>query len=57
MWKLVHFTADEGSSEYVAILDEGEDPNEYCPDGFSVEEILDIDGDATTFPTSRLLKA
>ena len=55
MFKLFLFRQTEGPGEYVAILDADEDAKEYCPAGYSVIKILDIDDDATDFPTNRLL--
>jgi hypothetical protein len=57
MYKLYLFEQHEGSEERVAILDADEDPEEYLPHGFYIAKVLDIDGDATEFPTDRLLVA
>lgn len=57
MFRLALYSEDEGSGETVAILDSNTDPDDYCPIGFSLTEIVDIDGDATHFPTDRNLWA
>jgi hypothetical protein len=57
MFKLALYEADEGSEEYVVILSEGENPKEQIRTGFHLDQIVDIDGDATEFPTDRILKA
>jgi hypothetical protein len=57
MFQLVLFEEHDGSGERVAILTSGEDPEEYCPTGYYIDKILEIRGDATTFPTDRLLEA
>jgi len=54
---LVHYIEDKGEREYVAIISDKGDISEYCPDGFSVHQVIEIDGDCTTFPCDRLLGA
>lgn len=61
-YRLVHYLTDrsrpDGLSEYVVILQPGEDPRdeEFLGQGFTVDEVLTIDGDATSFPCSRTLR-
>jgi hypothetical protein len=57
MFRLALYEADEGSGEYVVILSEGVDPKENLLPGFHLDQIIDIDGDATEFPTDILLIA
>jgi hypothetical protein len=55
MFRLALYEANEGNEEYVVILSEGQEPNDYLRHGFYFDQILDIDGDATEFPTDREL--
>lgn len=57
MYRLVLYEQIEGEGEYVVILSEGEDPKVFNKFGFKVDEIIDIDGDATHFPADRILVA
>jgi hypothetical protein len=57
MFKLVLFDKIGATGERVAILSEGEDPEEYCSAGFRVQEILELEGDADHLPINRLLEA
>ncbi|MBE3139234.1 MAG: hypothetical protein IMZ53_01480 [Thermoplasmata archaeon] len=55
MYRLAHYESIEGEGEYVVILSEGESEEEYCADGYKVGEVIEIAGDATRFPTNRIL--
>lgn len=57
MFRLAHYQSIEGEGEYVVILSEGETEDDYLNSGYKVDEVIDIDGDATSFPTDRILVA
>lgn len=42
MIRLVHYMKDEGSGEYLALLDEGETAREYCDGGYSVSGVFEL---------------
>ena len=64
MAKLVHFTAkrgDRSSSEYIALIDDDEDIDEYTEPGYSAGAIFylesqDVPSRAYTLPLSRLFR-
>jgi hypothetical protein len=57
MFRLALYEANQGSEEYVVILSEDENPDDHLRDGFRLDHVLYIDGDATEFPTDRILHA
>jgi hypothetical protein len=57
MYRLIHYHAIKGAGEYVVILSEGENEDDYCLNGYMEDADLEIDGDATGFPTETILVA
>lgn len=56
MAQLARFTSDGGDKEFVVIFGEDEpDTSEYTDGGFSLAEMVPIDGEVTTFPCDREL--
>lgn len=54
-YRLVHYIEIDGEGEAVVILSDGEDPEENGPLHYEVRQIIDIDGDVSTFPCDRIL--
>lgn len=56
-FRIASYSRRNGSGEFVVILVPSEDANDYTNDGeFGIDGILEIDGDATSFPCSRELR-
>ena len=55
-FRIASYSRQNGSGEFVVILEPNEDANDYTSEGeFGIDGILTIDGDATSFPCSREL--
>ena len=55
MYTLVHYVNERTQDEYVVIVIPGSDPHDFVEDGFSISNTVNIDGDASEFPTDRPL--
>lgn len=57
MYKIYYFSDRSGESEFVVISDQPKlQVVEDHGDGHQLQEVLDIDGDATSMPCDRRLK-
>lgn len=55
-YRLVHYMIEQGSGEYVVILSPGESIKEYREHGYSVAQVVSIEGDCTSMPCDRPLE-
>lgn len=57
LFRLAHFINKATYDEFVVIVSPGEKMDDYAQDGYELQEVLNIDGDATKLPCDRVLHA
>jgi hypothetical protein len=55
-YRLVHYLIQQGSGEYVVILSPGESVSEYRERGYSVVQVVKIEGNCISMPCDRSLE-
>ena len=59
MYQLAHYYRNDGSEEYVVIIDTDDDesrPGEFVRNGFLLQELVDVPSDLSGFPVGYELR-
>lgn len=54
-YRIALFSSDNGENEFAVILSPEQDPKEFLDDGVTMDDIQELDGDFTSWPTDREL--